>query len=39
MCYGGEDIHEHKSKIESIPLPENDPIDGSNGPLKEHWKK
>jgi len=39
MCYGGEDARTHATQIAEIDIPENDPIEGKDGPLKQHWKK
>jgi len=39
-CYGGEqrEVEEHKEKIKGIKIPEKDPVEGSDGPLKKYWK-
>jgi uncharacterized protein YjlB len=37
MCYGDSDVRAHQEKIAKISIPENDPVEGKSGPLKEHW--
>lgn len=39
MCYGGEgEVRAHMEKIAKIAMPEMDPVEGKDGPLKDHWK-
>jgi uncharacterized protein YjlB len=39
MCYGGEvEVRAHTEKIAKIATPEMDPVEGKDGPLKDHWK-
>lgn len=40
MCYGdASEVPADQEKISKIPIPEMDPVEGSGGPLKEHWKE
>jgi uncharacterized protein YjlB len=39
MCYGGEgEVHAHLETIAKITTPEMDPVEGKDGPLRDHWK-
>ena len=39
MCYGGEgEVHAHLEKIAKIATPEMDPVEGKDGPLRDHWR-
>jgi uncharacterized protein YjlB len=40
MCYGDEsDVRAHQEKIAKIVTPVMDPVEGKEGPLKDHWKQ
>lgn len=37
-CTQKDDPEEKEQNIRQVPLPDNDPVSGENGPLMEHWK-
>jgi len=40
IMHGGKDELQYAlQNIEKVPLPENDPVFGKKGPLKNYWKK
>ncbi len=39
MCYGKHEERPASDRnIVSVPIPESDPLYGSDGPLLEHWR-